>query len=191
MYFVSECSDIGGRCVHQKECALQLEHLISDTKHCEDGAICCLTGQKVHFKTIDSYNLRNDDAAKSVNASSVAEIAEPEAFHSNPSYSLDVSPPDGLEEIRIVNMKVDSNKQKPKVVPKKVALKDSPEESDENMIVFPETSEEKPEDRVQYIKKLYKKFALDFKKYNYQKDGQFMSKRKLKYTVGYKSAKCK
>lgn len=153
--------------------------------------MCCVTGQKVQLKRIDSYNLHYDAAessTKSVNRSStLASSVQPEAL-----YSVDASPPDGLEEIRIVNMKVDGNKAKLKVVPTKLVRKESPEESDENTIVFPEDSEEKPEDRLQYIKKLYKKFALDFKKYNYQnKDGQFMTKRKLKYSVGYKSAKCK
>lgn len=130
----------------------------------------------------------SDDLKKMRSAKSI--YFEPDSFNRissipGPSleYSVEQNNKEKNEEIRIVNIKLLNNTDKIRPTSSTKSL---------DTIVFPDKSLEDIDDRIRHIKKLYQKYTMDFKRLNSKKNASdILPKRKLKFSIGYKSAKRK
>lgn len=140
--------------------------------------------------------LLSDDLKKGRSPKSI--YSEPNRFNRISSalgqtmeYSVEKNNKGKNEEIRIVNVKfVNSTNIRPSTSPSTIISNIRKNNLDE--IVFPDKSTEDTDDKIRHIKKLYQKYTMDFKKLNSKKDSSdALPKRKMKFSIGYKSAKRK
>lgn len=199
----------GSGCIPLEECSVGSIQSGSYVQ-CREGRVCCSkmidqihrskrseeTKNEKEENKISKVWVLSDDLRKGRSAKSI--YFEPDSFNRisripGPSmeYSIGENSKDKNEEIRIVNIKLLNNTNDiiPTSSPAKIIPfdKNSPE-----TIVFPDTSFEETDDKIRHIKKLYQKYTMDFKRLNSKKNSSdVLPKRKLKFSIGYKSAKRK
>lgn len=207
--FFPECEE-GSECIPLEECSVGSSQSGSYYVQCQEGRVCCskmIDQSHISKRSEENKNEKeenkismvwvlSDDLRKGRSAKSI--YFEPDSFNRissipGPSmeYSVGQNSKDKNEEIRIVNIKLLNNTND--IIPtspptKSIRLdKNNPE-----TIVFPDKSLEDTDDKIRHIKKLYQKYTMDFKRLNSKKNSSdVLPKRKLKFSIGYKSAKRK
>lgn len=206
--FVTECEE-GSECLPFEECSVGSSHSGSFVQ-CQEGRVCCRNMLDESQSSEGSEETKNendenkisivwvlsDDLRKGRSAKSI--YFESESFNRissipGPSmeYSVEQNDRNKNEEIRIVNIKLlnNTNEIRSTSSPTKTIRFDK---NTPDTIVFPDKSLEDTDDKIRHIQKLYQKYTMDFKRLNSKKNSSDVwPKRKLKFSIGHKSAKRK
>lgn len=172
--------------------------LTSSLVQCTESTICCLVGGKQLHQSLQKdyvaqymlppHRVRHNRSRLSYRPKVLYLRPEKISTNTSPSewgYSVDQF---GEEEPKIVNIKLIKDTLDNSL---STETQKSSNLNDEENIGLPDINEEDNTDRLQYIQKLYQKYAMEFKKYNSVNNPDNLPRRKLKFAVGYKSAKRK